>query len=93
MKNSKPTIKQRILRIIQKDPIIFCLVTDVITHSSLVFSAFSIISARWITSTIICCSEELRGSGCFQWLRLAVFTDQPEWSLRQMSSDTILSHS
>ena len=34
-----------------------------------------------LTSTIICCSEELRGSGCFHWLIVAVFTDQPEWSL------------
>ena len=31
-----------------------------------------------ITSTIICCSEELSGSGCFHWLIVAVLTDQPE---------------
>ena len=34
------------------------------------------------TSTIICCSDELRGSGCFHWLIVAVLTDQPECSLQ-----------
>ena len=30
------------------------------------------------TSTIICCSEEFSGSGCFHWLIVAVLTDHPE---------------
>ena len=34
-----------------------------------------------MTSTIICCSDEVNGSGCFHWLIVAVLTDQPEWSL------------
>ena len=51
------------------------------TYSSLVFSDFSICSALLMTSTIICCSEEVNGSGCLHWLIVAVLTDQPEWSL------------
>ena len=51
------------------------------TYSSRVFSDFSICSALLMTSTIICCSDEVNGSGCFHWLIVAVLTDQPEWSL------------
>ena len=38
-----------------------------------------------MTSTIICCSEELSGSGCFHWLIVAVLTDHPEWSLHKIN--------
>ena len=38
------------------------------------------------TSTIICCSEEFSGSGCFHWLIVAVLTDHPEWSLGKINN-------
>ena len=40
-----------------------------------------------MTSTIICCSDEVNGSGCFHWLIVAVLTDQPEWSLNTDHDD------
>merc|ERR1719410_2080808 len=61
-------------------------------RSSRVFSAFSICSARCITSTIIWCSEEVSGSGCFHWLMVAVFTDQPECSFALSASCLSLGH-